>query len=48
MCQKNKFFNCIFGDADLKDALTGDDSEKDGIEVHKHYDNTTINLCSDF
>ncbi len=48
MCQKNKLFNCKFGDADLKDALTGGDGDPDGIEVYEHYGNTIIELCSDF
>ncbi len=46
MCQKNKLFNCKFGDADLKDALTGGDGNPDGIEVHKHYGNTTFYIPS--
>ena len=41
---KNKLFNFKFGDADLKDVLTGGDGDPDGIEVHEHYGNTTIVL----
>ena len=48
MCQKIKLFYFKFGDADLKDALTGGDGDPEGIEVHEHYGNTTIDLCSDF
>ena len=48
MCQKIKLFNFKFGDADLKDALTGGDGDLEGIEVHEHYGNTTIDLCFDF
>ena len=35
MCQKIKLFYFKFGDADLKDALTGGDGDPEGIEVGK-------------
>ena len=45
---KNDNLNLNFGDDDLKDALTGGDDDPDGIQVHEHYDNSSIKLCSNF
>ncbi len=35
-------------DDDLKDALTDGDDDPDGIKVHEHCDNSSIELWSNF
>ena len=45
---KNDNLNLNFGDDDLKDALIDGDDDPDRIQVHEHYDNSSIELWSNF